>query len=70
MPNHYTLDFAHIERKIAFEIDGSSHFRAKRRASDERKDAFLKLNGWRVFRFPIEVTSSEVLRVYEEQCHA
>ncbi len=48
-PNHYKIDIANVERKIAIEIDGKSHF--YRREQDARKDQFLKNNGWRIFRF-------------------
>lgn len=47
----YLLDLAHIDRKIAIEIDGPSHFSLKVRARDARKDAQLTALGWTVLRF-------------------
>jgi very-short-patch-repair endonuclease len=52
LPHHYKLDLANVSRKIALELDGSSHRRPSRRASDARKDKLLRSKGWRVLRFP------------------
>ncbi len=46
----YSLDFAHPKRKIAVEVDGSSH--QNRRDIDDKKDAWLLENGWAVIRVP------------------
>lgn len=46
----YALDFADRARKIAIEVDGSSH--QNRREIDDVKDAFLISQGWTVFRIP------------------
>jgi very-short-patch-repair endonuclease len=53
-PNHYKLDLAHPLRKVAIEIDGGSHSARKIRASDRRKELFLRQNGWLVLRFSNE----------------
>jgi hypothetical protein len=50
MPNHYKIDIANNEKKIAIEVDGSSH-RGKRKQKDKKKEAFLKMSGWKVLRF-------------------
>lgn len=44
------IDFADINRKIALEIDGKQHELPKQKASDERKDAWLLSQGWKVYR--------------------
>jgi len=46
----YFVDFALLEHKIAIEIDGQQHNKPERIKSDERKDALLKKEGWKVFR--------------------
>jgi hypothetical protein len=51
MPYHYRLDLANPVLRIAIEVDGRSHLHYKVKASDQRKDEFLKLQGWRVLRF-------------------
>ena len=50
-PSHYKLDIAHPLRKVAVEIDGSSHSASKVRGTDRRKELFLRQNGWLVLRF-------------------
>lgn len=44
----YTLDFAHREAKIDIEIDGKTHI--GREVQDARRDAYLKILGWKVIR--------------------
>lgn len=44
------IDFADCNRKIALEIDGKQHDLIERKMSDNKKDDFLKKNGWKVFR--------------------
>jgi very-short-patch-repair endonuclease len=43
----YVADFASIEQRLAVEADGGQHGGAL----DERRDAFLAKQGWRVVRF-------------------
>lgn len=50
-PNHYKIDIANPELKIAIEVDGNSHNTIKGQDRDERKDAFLKEIGWKIIRF-------------------
>ena len=50
-PHHYKLDIAHPVKKVAIEVDGASHLSRKGRERDRRKDAFLRENGWQLFRF-------------------
>jgi very-short-patch-repair endonuclease len=51
----YVLDFACLLPRLAIELDGSQHF--EQIAYDERRDRWLKSNGFRVLRF----ASNEVL---------
>lgn len=44
-------DIAHLEMKIAIEVDGLSHSVLKVKAADAAKDAFLTGHGWTVLRF-------------------
>ena len=44
------IDFADLDRKIALEIDGSQHDLPQQKASDEKKDEYLKQDGWAIFR--------------------
>ncbi len=51
--DRYNIDFAFPEQKLAVEYDGGNwHNTPKKRASDERKEAFLRDHGWRLLRFP------------------
>jgi len=52
----YFIDFAFYEQKIAVEVDGQQHKLPERAKHDERKDAFLRANGWTIYRikFPEE----------------
>jgi very-short-patch-repair endonuclease len=44
------LDFACLERRLAIEIDGTSHDRGDRPERDERRDTFLCSRGFVVLR--------------------
>lgn len=47
----YKLDFAWPHKKRCIEIDGSQHERNEnQKASDQRKDQKLSMNGWKVLR--------------------
>ena len=59
-PTCYTLDFAHPGKRIAVELDGSSHESKKVKERDARKDEFLRSIGWRVFRFQEPLNYDEV----------
>jgi very-short-patch-repair endonuclease len=43
----YTVDFACREAKLIVELDGSQHAES---ASDRRRDAFLRKEGWAIIR--------------------
>jgi very-short-patch-repair endonuclease len=46
----YIPDFVCYERRLIIELDGGQH--ADQRAKDERRDAWLAGQGFRVLRFP------------------
>jgi hypothetical protein len=48
--HHYTIDFALPEEKIAIEIDGPQHKYSPNKEHDQRRDAFLQSQGWKVIR--------------------
>jgi very-short-patch-repair endonuclease len=49
--NHYKIDIADPERKIAIEIDGGSHSNPVIKAKDAKKQELLEIAGWKVFRY-------------------
>lgn len=55
----YSLDYAWIDLKKVIEIDGTQHLEERQRASDERKDAFLQSQGWKVLRMPWKETVAD-----------
>jgi very-short-patch-repair endonuclease len=46
------LDFACLERRLAIEIDGEAHNRGDRPERNERRDAFLRSQGFAVLHLP------------------
>jgi very-short-patch-repair endonuclease len=46
----YSIDFALLNKKIAFEVDGQQHRFPDRQVSDKKKDELLVSSGWKVFR--------------------
>jgi len=54
---NYVVDFYCREAALAIEIDGEAHSRGDRPVRDDRRDAFLKENGYQVLHIP----ASEVL---------
>lgn len=49
-PTCYKLDLAHVDRKVAIEVDGASHGALTRQAQDAKKTRFLESMGWTVHR--------------------
>jgi len=47
----YIVDFYCAEAKLVVELDGSQHYEAEGRQSDERRDAFLQSCGLCVLRY-------------------
>ncbi len=48
----YTLDFVCLDLRLAIEIDGKGHLTEDGRSHDERRDAFLRSEGFEVLRIP------------------
>jgi very-short-patch-repair endonuclease len=46
----YVVDFVCHERKVIIELDGSGHAEPDQRAHDERRDDWLRRQGFRVLR--------------------
>lgn len=46
----YSIDFAWINKKLAIEIDGDQHEREQQKIADNRKDKYLRGNGWKILR--------------------
>lgn len=61
----YFIDFALVEHKIAIEIDGQQHKLPERIICDNKKDAKLLKNGWKVYRikWPEENIVDEVQKI-------
>jgi very-short-patch-repair endonuclease len=62
----YTLDFAWPKLKIALEADGYVHRMKPQIARDRKRDAWLRANGWLVFRVSVEssaMATSQLARV-------
>ena len=49
-PTCYKVDFGYQDKKIAVEVDGTSHNTPLRRMQDQKKDAKLSELGWCVLR--------------------
>jgi very-short-patch-repair endonuclease len=47
----YIVDFLCAEARVIVELDGVPHDRPEQRAHDEKRDAFLRSQGFRVLRF-------------------
>jgi very-short-patch-repair endonuclease len=58
----YYVDFACVEKKLAVELDGEQHGRAKDLEYDSIRTDFIKKNGWTIIRIP----NSDVRRHLEE----
>lgn len=64
-PPHYKIDLGYSAKKIAVEIDGSSHL--NRADIDRRKDTWLIAQGWLVLRVPARLIAG-ALPWLLEQC--
>lgn len=62
----YFVDFAFENVKVAVEIDGKQHELPERKASDNKKDALLISQGWRVYRVKAKQTSSDINTVLKD----
>ena len=51
----YIVDFVCLERRLVVEIDGPSHETGEQRARDQKRDAWLTANDFRLLRLPNDV---------------
>ena len=58
------VDFVCIKEKLIIELDGPVH--DKRKAYDERRDAWLRSQGYRVIRFKNEDLEQTPVKVIEQ----
>ena len=63
----YSLDFAFEESKLVLEVDGKQHRTPEGKAHDKKRDAFLRENGWEVFRLAWVSVRSEAGKRRVEQ---
>lgn len=59
-PNCYKVDIANPEKKIAIELDGSSHNSLDRQEQDKKKTEYLVRLGWSVYR----VSNEKAINLY------
>lgn len=59
-PTNYKVDFANVKKKLAIEVDGSSHSSIDRQKKDRKKEARLRELGWRVLR----ISNSTVQKMF------
>lgn len=59
-PRHYAIDIAMPEHKLAIEVDGPSHQGPKAKKIDQRKERWLRSNGWSVIRVKNESINRSV----------
>jgi len=60
-PGWYKVDLALIDKKIAIEVDGSSH--KGREDSDNKKELRLGKLGWKVFRIPENYSKEQLFQL-------
>ena len=63
---NYIADFAWLSARIAIEVDGATHEREETRARDRRKDAFLRSQGFEVFRVNDDEVIANSARVFKQ----
>jgi very-short-patch-repair endonuclease len=61
----FVADFACLESRLLIEIDGIAHDMGERPQRDERRDAILKADGWRVVRIAAKRVLAEPLETAE-----
>ena len=66
LPTNYKVDIADPARRLAIEIDGTSHRTKKWKFLDKRKTEVLNALGWSVLRFSNQRVDSDLPSVLEE----
>ena len=54
----YIADFACVAARLVVEVDGETHSKVAELAHDHRRDTYLKVRGWYVFR----VTNEDIYK--------
>jgi very-short-patch-repair endonuclease len=62
---NYIVDFVCFSAKLVIELDGETHDFEERQKADQRRDAFLAAEGFRVLRFTNEQVMSNLEGVVE-----
>ena len=62
---NYIVDFVCFSANLVIELDGESHDFEERQKADQRRDAFLAAEGFRVLRFTNEQVMSNLEGVVE-----
>lgn len=57
----YFIDFAFENEKVAIEIDGSQHELPERKLKDIKRDKYLNMKGWSVYRVKTSILYSTYL---------
>lgn len=65
----YRLDFAFPEWKLDVELDGSTHQNEKVKIIDERRNQYLKSQGWKVLRFTGKEIKENVYECLQKLCN-
>ncbi|HLY05135.1 MAG TPA: endonuclease domain-containing protein [Rhizomicrobium sp.] len=68
----YIVDFACIRARLVIEVDGATHG-SERRTYDQRREAYLRSQSWRIVRVTNEAVYHSLDRVLEaiwQQTHA
>lgn len=65
----YKIDFAHVQNKIAIEIDSALHNTEKARRVDRAKDFKLQLKGWKVCRIKFNACNDNPIDLAEKVFH-
>lgn len=58
----FIADFACLEARLLIEIDGIAHDMGDRPQRDQRRDAILKADGWRIVRIAAKRVLAEPLQ--------
>lgn len=64
----WRIDLAFVRQKLAIEVEGRQHGRAKQHRSDSEKQNFLEEHGWTCLRYPAStvLAKSRLPRVVDQ----
>lgn len=61
-PYSYKVDLAHLDTKLAIEVDGKGHLTPMNRIGDKKKEQVLAELGWTVLRFTNKEVEMDLIR--------